>query len=61
MERRIKERESGASQREYVARVAKLNVILDRARLEDFSISSENRSITEIAREMLVRGGWISM
>jgi hypothetical protein len=61
MERRVKERESGASQREYVARVAKLNVILDRARLEDLSISTENRSATEVAREMLVRAGWISM
>lgn len=61
MERRVKERESGVSQREYIARVAKLNVILDRARLEDFSISSENRSITEVAHEMLVRAGWISM
>jgi hypothetical protein len=61
MERRVKERESGVSQREYVARVAKLNVILDRARLEDFSISTENRSATEVAREMLARAGWISM
>jgi len=61
MERRVKERESGVSQREYVARVAKLNVVLDHARLEDFCISSENRSITEVAHEMLVRAGWISM
>jgi hypothetical protein len=61
MEQRVKTRESGVSQREYVGRVAELNVILDRARLEDFSISSENRSITEIAQEMLVRAGWISM
>jgi len=60
MERRVKERESGVSQREYVARVAKLNVVLDHARLEDFCISSENRSITEVAHEML-RAGWISM
>ena len=61
MERRVKERESGVTQREYVARVAKLNAILDRARLEDFSMSSENRSITEVAHVMLVRAGWISM
>jgi hypothetical protein len=61
MERRVKERESGVLQREYVARVAKLNVILDRARLEDFSISTENRSVTEVAHEMLARAGWISM
>jgi hypothetical protein len=60
MERRVKERESGLSRREYVARVAKLNAILDRTRLENFSMSSENRSITEVAHEMLVRAGWIS-
>jgi hypothetical protein len=60
MEQRVRMRESGVSQREYVARVAKLNVILDRARLEEFSVTSENRSLTEIAEEMLVKAGWIS-
>jgi hypothetical protein len=61
MERRVMERDSGISQREYVARVANLNVILDRARLEDFSIPGENRSITEVAHQMLVGAGWISI
>jgi hypothetical protein len=60
MEKRVKMRESGISQREYIARVAKLNVILDRARLEDFSVTSENRSVTEVAEEMLVKAGWYS-
>jgi hypothetical protein len=53
-------RDSGVSQRESVARVAKLNVILDRARLEDFTVTNENRSLTEVALEMLVKAGWIS-
>ena len=57
---RVKRRESGVSQREYVSRVAELNVILDRARLEDFSVVNENRPLTEVAHEMLVRAGWIS-
>ena len=61
MERRVKERESGVSQGEYVGRVAKLNVVLDRVRLEDFSIINENRSITAVAQEMLVKAGWISL
>jgi hypothetical protein len=60
MEQRVKLRESGVSQREYVAGVAALNVILDRARLEDFSLTSENCSLTEVAHEMLFRAGWIS-
>lgn len=60
MERRVKTRESGVSQREYASRVAELNGVLDRARLEDFCVVNENRSLTEVAREMLVRAGWLS-
>src|SRR5271155_3899413 len=59
MEKRVRMRESGVSQREYVARVAKLNNILDRAQLEDFSIANEDGSLTEAAHEMLVKAGWI--
>jgi len=60
MQQRVQTREAGVSQREYVARVAELNVILDRARLEDFTVTNENRSLTEVAQEMLVKAGWIS-
>jgi hypothetical protein len=59
MEQRVKMRESGVSQQEYVSRVAELNAILDRTRLEDFCLTSENRSLTEVAHEMLVTAGWI--
>jgi hypothetical protein len=60
MEQRVKMRESGVSQREYVGRVAELSAILDRVRLEDFTITNENRSLSEVAQEMLVKAGWIS-
>jgi len=60
MQQRVKMRESGVLQRQYVARVAKLNVILDRSRLEDFTVAGESRSVTEVAHEMLVKAGWIS-
>jgi hypothetical protein len=60
MEQRIRMRELGISKGKYVARVAKLNALLDRARLEDFTVSSESRPVTEIAHEMLVKAGWIS-
>jgi hypothetical protein len=60
MEQRIKRRESGISQREYVTRVAKLNDILDRARLENFTVLNENRTLSEVAYEMLLKAGWIS-
>src|SRR6267142_725474 len=59
MQQRVRMRELGISQEEYVARVAKLNAILDQARLQDFTISSENRSLTDVAHEMLVKAGWI--
>src|SRR6202795_3961397 len=55
MQQRVKMRELGVSQREYVARVAKLNVILDRARLEDFTVTNENRSLTAVERKMLAK------
>jgi hypothetical protein len=60
MKHRVQIRDSGMSQQEYVARVTKLNAILDRAQLEDFAISNENRSLTDVALEMLAKAGWIS-
>jgi hypothetical protein len=60
MQRRIDTRESGTSRLDYVARVAKLNAVLDRAHLEDFAVTNEDRPLTEVALEMLARAGWIS-
>lgn len=59
MAQRVELRELGISRREYAARVAKLNAILDRARLENFALTNENRSLTDVALEMLVKAGWI--
>ena len=56
----MKTRELGVLQERFVARVVKLNSILDRARLEDFSVATDDRSLTEIAHEMLLNAGWIS-
>ena len=60
MQLRIQKRESGVSRQEYIARVAALNAVLDRACLEDFTITNENRSVTEVAYEMLFKAKWIS-
>jgi len=60
MKQRVKTRETGILQREYVARVAKLNAILDRARLEDFIVANGNHSLSDVAWEMLIKAGWIS-
>jgi hypothetical protein len=59
MQDRVQSCELGALQGSYVARVAELNSILDRAHLEDFSLLNENRPVTDVAHEMLVRAGWL--
>jgi len=59
MEQRVKLRESGVSSQGYVCRVAELDNILDRARLENFTITNENRLLTDVAHELLVKAGWI--
>jgi len=59
MKRRVQMRDIGVLQREYVARVEELNVILDRAQLEDFAVVNENRSLADVALEMLVKAGWV--
>ena len=59
MQQRVRLREPGILQQSFVARVAELNDTLDRAHLEDFSIVNENRSVTGVARDMLVRAGWL--
>ena len=60
MQQRVKTRESGVLQREYVDRVTILDAILDRARLEDFAVINEGRPLSEVAQEMLIKAGWIS-
>lgn len=60
MQRRLRIRETGVAQREYLARAVTLNSILDDARLEDFTVKNENRLLTDVALEMLTRAGWIS-
>jgi len=60
MQQRVKQRESGILQSEFVDRVAILDAILDRARLEDFTVINENRPLNDVAMEMLIKAGWLS-
>jgi hypothetical protein len=60
MKRRVEMRDLGALKQEYIARVTKLNVILDRAQLEQFTVTNENRPLNDVALEMLLKAGWIS-
>jgi len=54
------QREQGVLQQDFIERVTTLSEILDEARAEDFTISTEDRSVTDVAREVLLRAGWIS-
>jgi dephospho-CoA kinase len=58
-ERRVRARDPGMLQEKFVARARELNDVLERARLEDFSIVNDNRSITDVARELLTCARWI--
>jgi adenylylsulfate kinase len=56
---RVRNREPGMFQDKFVARAVELEKILDKAKLEDFSIQNDGGSITDLAREMLTRAGWM--
>jgi hypothetical protein len=60
MQQRVRMRESGVSQEKYLACAARLKVILDREQLENLTVTNENRSLTDVALEMLSKAGWIS-
>jgi adenylylsulfate kinase len=56
---RVRTREPGMLQETFVTRVADLGRILDLAALENFSIQNDNASVTDVARELLLRAGWL--
>ncbi len=58
MQRRLRTREPGMLQHTFVARARELDEVLARARLEDFCVANDNRSVTEVAAEVLKRAGW---
>ncbi|HYX52301.1 MAG TPA: hypothetical protein VE783_02550 [Candidatus Limnocylindrales bacterium] len=59
MEQRVRQRESGILQQQFVERVSVLNALIDRAALEDFCVANQDRPIHEVATEMLSRAGWL--
>jgi hypothetical protein len=60
MERRVRARELGILQERLVARVTELETALDAGEVEDFSVENDGRSLTDVAREMLIRAGWLN-
>jgi gluconate kinase len=59
MQQRVRAREPGMLQEKLVARAAALEALLDRTRVEDFSIVNDDGAVTKAAREMLERAGWL--
>ena len=60
MQRRIRIREPGIYQERFVERCRTLHEALEAAKLEDFIVVNDGRAITDVAREVLVRAGWIA-
>lgn len=60
MQQRIQVRETGMLQCEFATRITKVNDILERVQLEDFIVTNENRPLTDVALEVLVKAGWVS-
>jgi hypothetical protein len=60
MERRLRLREPGIHQDRFVMRSRMLQEALEAAKLEDFTVVNDGRSVTDVAREVLQRAGWIA-
>jgi hypothetical protein len=59
MRERVSVREPGMLRETLIARVAELETLLDAAQLEDFCLANNDGSVTNVARELLTRAGWI--
>jgi hypothetical protein len=60
MRNRLRIRKPGPFQSNALARSIELDEILNEARVEDFSVDNDgDRSVTEVAREVLTRAGWV--
>jgi hypothetical protein len=60
MRERLRIREPGMLQARFLARASELDRVLDEAGVEDFTVVNDQRSVTDVARELLGRAGWIS-
>jgi hypothetical protein len=58
MQGRVRAREPGMWQAQFVARVVELERQLDACAVEDFTLRNEDGGVTEVARQMLRRAGW---
>jgi adenylylsulfate kinase len=61
LHRRLRVRHVGADaeMQWHLERAGQLDQILDRSKVDDFEISSDGRSVTDVAAAVLTRAGWI--
>ena len=59
MAARLRLREPGIRQEEFVDRSRELDGILTAAALEQFTVTNDRRSVTDVATELLERARWI--
>lgn len=57
-ETRLHAREHGISREWHLARSVELEIILNRAAMDDFSVDNDSRSPDAVAHEVLARAGW---
>jgi predicted kinase len=60
IERRLRVREPEMNQAKFVARARELQQVLDVAQLEDFTVVTDKRSVTEVAHQVLTGAGWLA-
>lgn len=61
MTARLQTREVGSRRQDYFDRSRVLDGILDASGVEDFRITNDGQSVTEVAQEMLLRAKWIKV
>jgi hypothetical protein len=59
-DRRLRVREPGINQKRFVIRARELDRTLDAAGVEDFTLVNDARHVTDVARELLTRAGWLT-
>lgn len=60
LERRLRVREPGMLHERFVARAKALDRTLEAVRLENFIVVNDRRGVTDVAREVLTRSGWLT-
>lgn len=60
LERRLKDREVGSGLDRHLQRTAELAEKMDQACIEDILVNADGKSVMVVAREVLLKSGWIS-